>query len=201
MINDSKREMKQILKQFLRQFDALGEAELEELSNLLVTEEVKPNTLLVREGQPCQLCYFVLQGCLRQYVVQDGVEKTIAIYTENQAVNYFTSQGAPHIAESYLSSLEPSVIMVGNPADDQQLFARFPVLVEITRKMMEADLGRIQNDLANTIVSNPEQRYLKLLNDRPDLFQRVPLHMIASYLGITPESLSRLRKRLQQRKL
>ncbi len=193
--------MKQILLQFLRQFEELSETDLKALSDLLVTREVKANTLLVREGQSCQLCYFVLQGCLRQYVVQDGVEKTIAIYTENQAVNYFTSQGAAHIAESYLSSLEPSVLMVGNPIDDQQLFAQFPALIEITRKMMEADLGRVQNELANTILSNPEQRYLKLLNDRPDLFQRVPLHMIASYLGITPESLSRLRKRLQQRKL
>jgi CRP-like cAMP-binding protein len=62
--------------------------------------------------------------------------------------------------------------------------------------MIEADLGKTQNTLAKIIISNPEQRYLNLLDEKPELLQRVPQHIIASYLGVTPESLSRIRKRL-----
>ncbi|MBL7837761.1 MAG: Crp/Fnr family transcriptional regulator, partial [Bacteroidetes bacterium] len=79
------------------------------------------------------------------------------------------------------------------------IFDKFPALVHITRKMIEADLGKSQVELTKLITSTPEQRYLNLLNDRPQLMQRVPQHIIASYLGITPESLSRIRKRLAKK--
>jgi CRP-like cAMP-binding protein len=67
--------------------------------------------------------------------------------------------------------------------------------------MVEYDFGRTQNTLAKIITSSPEQRYMNLIDERPELLQRVPQHIIASFLGITPESLSRIRKRLAQKKI
>lgn len=188
--------MKTILIQFLSKFKELSENQVNDLAQLMNVGEVKKNSLIVKEGQVCNLCYFVLKGCLRQYVIQEGIEKTIAIYTENQAVNYYTNQSGQENSESYLISVEDSVMIIGNPEKDKEVFSKFPILAEITRKMIESDFGKTQNTLAKIITSSPEQRYLNLMDERPELLQRVPQHIIASYLGVTPESLSRIRKRI-----
>jgi CRP-like cAMP-binding protein len=188
--------MKELLRQFLSQFKELSGNQVQDLAQLMNIGEVKKNSLIVKEGQVCNLCYFVLKGCLRQYVIQDGIEKTIAIYTENQAVNYYTNQSGQERSESYLTSVEDSVMIIGNPEKDKEIFSKFPILAEVTRKMIETDFGKTQNTLAKIITSSPEQRYLNLMDERPELLQRVPQHIIASYLGVTPESLSRIRKRI-----
>lgn len=193
--------MKGKLVHFLSNFKELTEEDVQELTKLMTVVEVKKTHSLVSEGQVCNLCFFVLKGCLRQYVIQDGIEKTIGIYTENQAVNYYSYQANQQKSESFLTCLEDSVLLVGNPEKDEELFNKFPVLADITRKMIESDFGKTQNTLAKIITSSPEQRYLNLIEERPELLQRVPQHIVASYLGITPESLSRIRKRISQNKL
>lgn len=188
--------MKKELITFLSQFNELSKSQIEELTELMTVKEVKKNTIIVKQGQFCKLCYFVLKGCLRQYIITEGTEKTIALYTEKEAVNFYTNQENPKASESFLSSLEDTILLIGNPENDQTLYSKFPVLGDITRRMTEIDLGKTQNSFAKFMTSSPEERYLNLLEERPGLIQRVPLSMIASYLGVTPESLSRIRKRI-----
>lgn len=191
--------MKEILQRFLSKFKELTAIQVQELSELMTVVEFKASQNLVIEGQKCNLCYFVLKGCLRQYIIQDGIEKTTAIYTEYQAVNYYSNQSQQEQSESFLTCVEDSILLVGNPETDKEIFDKFPILLEITRKMVETELGEAQNAIAKIITSNPEQRYLNLLAERPELLQRVPQKIIASYLGITSESLSRIRKRIAQK--
>lgn len=191
--------MKKELLQFLSKFDELNVQQREELASLMTTRDIAKSDVVVVQGQSCNLCFFVLKGCLRQYVLQDGIEKTIAIYTEEQAINYYTNQGDKSISDNYLSALEDSVVLVGNPDKDQEFYVRFPALADITRKMLETDFGKTQKSLAKFITLSPKDRYLNMLEERPDLIQRVPLVILASYLGITPESLSRIRKRILTR--
>lgn len=193
--------MKDVLRNFLSKFEELKNNEIIELSNILNVISISKNSTLVEIGQNCNLCYFVLKGCLRQYVNQDGIEKTIAIYTENQAINYYVGKGKSNKSDNNLKTIEDSILLVGNPEIDKDKFDKFPILVEITRNMIEADLLKAQNAFANFIISSPEQRYINLLQNRPDLMQRVPQHVIASYLGMTPESLSRIRKRIIEKQI
>ncbi|MEQ9166519.1 MAG: Crp/Fnr family transcriptional regulator, partial [Fulvivirga sp.] len=86
-----------------------------------------------------------------------------------------------------------------NYEKEKILYKLFPRLESICRVSMEDDLGKHQEMLASHITKSPEQRYLKLLNERADLLQRVPQYHLASYLGVKPESLSRIRKRIQSR--
>ena len=192
----SEKIMKTILQQFLSKFDALTENQVNELSKILTVVEIKKNDVMVKEGQLCNMCYFVLKGCLRQYIMKDDTEKTIAIYTEEQAVNFYSFQNNQPKSDNNLVALEDSVLLIGNPEMDKELYIKFPILSEITRKMIESDFGKTQDMLAKFITSDPEERYLNLLKERPELQQRVPQHIIASYLGVTPESLSRIRKRI-----
>lgn len=188
--------MKDALIKFLSKIDSLTSGEIKELADLMTVKEIKKNTTIVKQGQICNLCYFVLKGCLRQYVVLEGVEKTTAFYTEEEAVNFFTSFTTKTASESYLMTLEDSILLVGNPESEADVYKSFPKLEQVVRRMMEQDFGKTQDSFARFITSTPEERYLNLLKDRPQLAQRVPQHQLASYLGITPESLSRIRKRI-----
>lgn len=187
------------LKNFLSKFKELKQEDAEELAQLLQTKTLKRGTVLVEQGGVCNLCFFVLKGCLRQYIIEDGIDKTTGIYTEEQAINYWNEVNQQTPADSFLVAVEDCVVLVGNPEKDATFYSRFPALVNITRKMIESDLFKAKQDLSTFITSSPEQRYLHLLSTRPEIMQRVPQHIIASYLGITPESLSRIRKRIQKK--
>ncbi len=187
---------KEELAVFLSQFGVLTPAEVSELSEQMVVSDFVKNTVIVRAGQVCNQCFFVLKGCLRQYMVVDGVDRTIAFYTEGQAVNFYTSTTRQLPCDSFLQSIEDSVVLIGDPQRDALLYEAYPGLTTIVTKMMAEDFGLMQDAFHQFMTSSPEERYRNLLEKRPDLLQRVPQHQLAGYLGITPESLSRIRKRI-----
>ena len=92
--------------------------------------------------------------------------------------------------------IEDSILIVGNydPVQELEIYKKFPNLQQIVRMTTEQDFGKMQDFLSSFIISTPTERYENLINSRPDLLQRVPLIQIASYIGVTPESLSRIRK-------
>jgi CRP-like cAMP-binding protein len=141
-----------------------------------------------------------LKGCVRQFVIIDGEEKTTVFFTEEQAVAFFSNHAEQRASKYYLSCVEDSTLIVGNLDLEQEMYQKFPKLAPITRAITEKDYGKTQEILASFITSSPEERYVNLLKTRPELLQRVPQHQIASYLGMTPESLSRIRKRVSEKK-
>jgi CRP-like cAMP-binding protein len=99
-------------------------------------------------------------------------------------------------ANHYLACVEDSTLVVWSYAAEKELFGKYPRLESGCRVSMESDFGEHQEKLAGFITKTPEQRYQDLMRDRPELLQRVPQYLLASYLGVTPESLSRIRKRI-----
>lgn len=188
--------MRNILISFISKFESLTDEEIAIIADNIQVQSVKKGTILVKEGQICEACYFVLKGCLRQYVIVDGTEKTTQFYTEEQAAVLFSSYLNQQKSESYLSCVEDSVLIVGETGRETEMYKEFPKLEQITRMMMEQNLGKSQDELTRFITNSPEERYLYLLKTRPELFQRVPLNQLASYIGVTPESFSRIRKRV-----
>jgi len=153
-------------------------------------------TYLQQEGAIPQHCYFVLKGLVREYQLIDGLEKTTAFYSEqNSAISsmHYMKQTP---AKGYLICSEDCLLLLGDAENEAANFARFPILEKIVARMVEENLYATKEDLEHHILSSPKERYLHLLEQQPTLLQRVPQHQIASFLGITPESLSRIRKRL-----
>jgi CRP-like cAMP-binding protein len=145
------------------------------------------------------VCYFVLQGCVRQYyLTTDGNEKTTHFFTEGMPVTstfLFENKASKY----YLVCNEDCIVVEGRPEDEQFFMQAMPRMETINRIGVEFELQKSQETLAEFIMTNPEERYLNLLNTRADLLDRVPQYQLASYLGVTPESLSRIRKRIMDR--
>jgi CRP-like cAMP-binding protein len=188
------------LSQFLAQFPTLSEEEQALIGQQLSVHNYRKGDILHTEGEVSTMCYFVLKGCIRQYCTVDNgdtsIEKTVEFFTEGQAVVLFSSYGHQLPSKYSFMCAEDSTLIVGDMAQEHSMYEQFPKLLAITRSMMEEYFGKIQEEFARFITSTPEERYQYVLHNRPDLFQRVPQHQIASYLGITPESLSRIRRRM-----
>jgi CRP-like cAMP-binding protein len=191
--------MQDILFDFISKYITLTEDEKNAIVSLDIFHSVKKGTILLKEGQNSKETYFVLKGCIRVYYVVDGEEKTTAFYTEKEA---FTPPCviSKTPSENYVSCLEDSLLLVSNSDMEVEVNSKFPKFDIMCRMFSEELLAKQRIDFDEFKTSSPEQRYLNLLQKRPELIQRVPQHQLASYLGIKPQSLSRLRARILEKK-
>ena len=181
--------------EFLSQYITLTEDEKKIIEELNLIRKYKKGTVLLKEGMISNECYWVLKGCLRSYYVIDGEEKTTAFFTETQiATPVSYAKRTP--SEYYISCLEDCMLSVGTIEKTNMLISKIPK-VKIIGNILNGEL-LVENQILfdNYMMLTAEKRYLKLLETRPDLCNRVPQYHLASYLGIKPESLSRIRRRL-----
>ncbi len=189
--------MKDILISYMKRFTDISESELESMAADIPIEEFKKGTILLHQGEVPKKCYFILKGCVRQFAVDEtGRETTANFFTEEQSVTIFNQHSVEKESKYSLSCLEDCVMVVGDLSVQQQMFDMHPGLETMILKMMEENIGEIHDDFATFIASRPEERYKTILEKRPGLMDRVPQHQLASFLGITPESLSRIKRRL-----
>lgn len=187
-----------LINYFLRITD-LSINEIEVLTESMVIKEYPKGSFLVKEGQFNVDTYFVLEGCIRQFKIIDGNDVTTNFFTEEQWIISNELADTKSQSDYYLICVEDSSVVIGNEQKAQEIFKQFPHLEIVSRKIMETVFIEQQSFLTTFITDKPEQRYLKLLESRPDIFQRVPQYDIATYIGVKPESLSRIRKKIQQK--
>ncbi len=161
----------------------------------VIIKSFKKGTILLRESNISNESYFVLKGCIRSYLIKDGEEKTLEFYTEEQPIVPM-GYGKQVPSEHFLECVEDTIISIGTPEHENEMFRKYPQFESVCRIMSEVMLANFQETFTNYKLMTPEERYLALLKNRPNLAQRVPQYQLASYLAITPQSLSRIRKRL-----
>ena len=190
--------MQQILFDFISKYVTLTEEEKNAIGSSDIFHSVKKGTILLKEGQRSKESYFILKGCIRTYYVIDSEEKTTGFYTEMEA---FTPPCviSKTPTEYYISCVEDTILSVSNSDMEAEMNGKFPKFETLCRMLSEDLLAKQRIDFDEFKTSSPEQRYFNLLQKRPDLLQRVPQHQLASYLGITPQSLSRLRGRILEK--
>lgn len=188
--------MENLLVKYVSKSLSLSVEEINAIEQEIVIRDFRKGTILLREGEVSTKCYFNLKGLVRQYYLVDGEEKTTAFFAEEQAVNSFESASQRIPSKHYLACVEDCTLVVGDLSTETDFLERFPRLEILVRMMVDQDFGKQQEMLASYIITSPEERYLKLLESPYNLIQRVPQYQLAGYLGITPESLSRIRKRI-----
>lgn len=198
MLTYNNKTMQQILFDFISKYVTLTEEEKNAIGSSDIFRSVKKGTILLKEGQRSKESYFILKGCIRTYYVLDSEEKTTGFYTEMEA---FTPPCviSKTPSEYYISCVEDTILSVSNSDMEAEMNGKFPKFETLCRMLSEDLLAKQRIDFDEFKTSSPEQRYFNLLQKRPDLLQRVPQHQLASYLGITPQSLSRLRGRILEK--
>lgn len=190
--------MRNTLLNFISKYITLTEDEEQVIMSLDLFQLIKKGTVLLHAGQKSKDSYFVFKGCVRTYYIKDGEEKTTAFYTEMDVLTpHCVINKSP--SEYYISCVEDSIVSVSNSDMEAEVNRRFPKFEIMCRKLSEEMLVKQQMDFDAFKTSSPEERYLNLIQKRPDLIQRVPQHQLASYLGIKPQSLSRLRARILEK--
>ena len=192
--------LKNELTTYIKSFQILNEDEVKLIVDSSDVRAFKKGTILVKEGDIVSNCYFILKGCIREYIIKDGVEKSTAFYIEGDSVVSFTSATNKTPSKHFQVCAEDCVLTVGNESLENEMCEKIPRLKTIIHQETVKVTGQTKDDFAAFVTSSPEDRYKNLLENKPTLLERVPLHQIASYLGVTPESLSRIRKRINGKK-
>lgn len=188
--------MKNILVESMAQLTPLSEEETLAIEQSYPIKTFGKGTCLLKEGQIAKDAFMIVQGCVRKYLMADGEEVTTDFYTEGHTAADFHSLANQQPTRYNFICTEETTVAIVNEEKEEALYKRFPRFETICRVEFQKMSGTNEHKLATFNARNPEEKYLILLEERPDLFQRVPQYQIASYLGIKPETLSRIRKRI-----
>lgn len=177
---------------------SLTEEQKRTIAELIYVKKFKKGTILLKPGNIPDSCYHVFKGCVRQYYLNDGEEKTAFFYTEDQSIIIGNPSTKP--VKYYLECVEDCTLSITTFENERELYRRYPQFETLCREGVEEELDKWKDVLATFMTTSPEERYLNLLENRPGLLDRVPQYQLASYLGVKPESLSRIRKRISVKK-
>ncbi len=180
---------------FVRQFVPLEDSILERMLPILSQVELKKNEIWQKEGSIGSSMGFINHGIMRLYFTENGEEFTQEFYAENEFASNFISYVKKEPSKTAIQALEPCQLIVMHLDDLQRLYDEVPALDRFGRLYAEKMLIEMYDKMNGILGETPEQRYYKLLDSKPDIFNRVKQYYIAQYLGIRPESLSRIRKR------
>lgn len=166
-----------------------------ELSYLFKPLEVPARTMLLEEGQVSRAMFFIEKGCLRTWINNDGKEITTQFFFEGDTVSSIESFRTNQPSLYSIETIEPCQLQTISQEDFQDALETVPGLKEKLEDRLFRRLFQAQQILYSFLKNNPQKRYEELVARYPHLVQRVPQHYIASYLGITSVSLSRIRNR------
>jgi CRP-like cAMP-binding protein len=184
------------LRAHIAQFVSLSDREWRRVEACFVFRQVPKRFLLVSEGDITREMYFIRSGLVRLYYLKESEEITALILPENHFTTSLDSFLRQSLSRQCLETLEASELLVISHTALEQLYEDVPKMNIFARKLFEQRIIHAQQILSSYVLDSPEARYLRLVAMQPSLVQRVPQHILASFLGITPVSLSRIRKRI-----
>lgn len=164
--------------------------------------EVPARTVLIKEGEIAKKAFLIEKGCIRAWLNSNGSDITFQFFLENEAVTSSESFRKNIPSLFTIETIEPCILHWIHKKDWETVVEDVSQLHDIRDKAINASFERqyqYMRQLISFIIDSPEQRYLNLLKEKPHIIRRVPLQYIATYLGVTPVSLSRIRKRVSSK--
>lgn len=170
-------------------------------SSFYEVKAIKKNEVILREGEISDCTFFVEKGLLRMYSIDKlGKEHVIQFAPEGWIISDTTSQLLNEKSRFFIDAVEDSTVIIMREGFFEDLSKIYPEVAEKNQRLMFNHIKNLQNRVNALISTTAEERYLDFLKKYPSIMLRVPQWMVASYLGITPESLSRVRKELAKKK-
>ena len=187
--------MKENIKNAFSEYIKLTETELLILSESLITKNYKKGEYFIKEKDFCDYVGFVDKGLFNFFYLIDGVEHIRGFFFMNDFISNYPCFLLGNKSKFYIRALENSSITLIHKKNLFLLYKQLPKIQELSRSIVEKLYIEISEKYESFFIKTAEERYLELINSEPDILKIVPQYMIASYLGITPEGLSRIKKR------
>ena len=174
--------------------------DLDVLHDLAEVKKLSKKTLLLTEGEICRFELFINKGCIRNYYIDDkGEEVTLQFATEGWWVSDIASFNERTHSRMFIETLEDCEVLWFTPETKELLLQKAPCFERVFRILVQRNLARVQERLFRTIATTATEKYLDFIERYPDIPQRVAQHYIASYLGFSPEFLSKVRTKLAKK--
>jgi CRP-like cAMP-binding protein len=183
----------------LKQITGFSDSELDIVLKHFVTKTFDRKTVIIEAGKVANEVYFIIKGCIRLFCEKDGQDLTTYFFTENMFAGTYDSFISRKPTRIAMEALEDTEVLVLSYKSLEELYKVFPKMNEFVRKSIEQRFVVLHDLFTSYLLNSPEERYINLVKERPDLLKRIPQHQIASFLGITPVSLSRIRNRLAKK--
>lgn len=188
--------MKEQIKTYFNRYVEFSDTEIDEIYSILISKIFQKKDYILREGQICKSNYFIINGLVRSFYIDDkGNEKITQFALENWWVTNMESYIKNIPSYSSIQAIEKTTVLIVDKVELERLFKSIPKLERFFRIITENMLIAIQRRNDIYLQMKSKDRYASLINHFPNFIQRVPQYMIASYLEITPEYLSELRKK------
>ena len=182
-----------VARELARRYSTMTHEELDMLESILVPQKFAKNDYILKEGETCTNIYWVVKGLVRQFYFKNDKELTEYMATENNIVMCIESLFREQPTKLQIKALEPT-ILIAIPKADLEAVAMKSVNIQILyRKILEESLILSQHHADMLRFESAQDRYHRLVKNQPQLVLRAPLVFIASYLQMTPETLSRVR--------
>jgi CRP-like cAMP-binding protein len=184
------------INQYIKELDA---ATLHELQNISITRHYKKGELLLKQGDVCSKSYLLLTGAARKYYLNGEKEITTELYFENDLAVSFESYTLQQPGNEYIEALTDISVSVTHYQAFQKAKIKYPKLLGLDLMLAEYYAMWVEKRLFQFHTMSATERYLDILHKSPHIIQALPLTIIASYLGISLETLSRIRAKIQTR--
>ncbi|MDO5616459.1 MAG: Crp/Fnr family transcriptional regulator [Cruoricaptor ignavus] len=187
----------QNIEQYLSEVLEIPKDAVQHCGAYYTMNKVKKGEALLKEGEVCQYTFFVEKGLLRMYSIdKNGKDHIIQFAPENWLISDRSSLYFNEKSKYYIDAVEDSEVLLLSPDFFQNLKMQHPGSILNNDMMLQKHIRNLQNRVHSLLAETAQERYLNFIKMYPNILQRVPQWMVASYLGITPESLSRVRKEL-----
>jgi len=184
------------LKKYCKETVPLSDKELELIDAYFAVKTLKKKEFLLEDNEVCNFIGFIEEGSIRHFHIKDGVDKTCDISFENTWVTDFQSFNYETVSVINLQAMENSTVFIISKPNLHKIYQECKKYETFGRLMAERVAQRATEIAMSLSSEKPEERFNNLIKTQPNLFQRVPQKYIANFLGISPESLSRIRKRI-----
>jgi CRP-like cAMP-binding protein len=183
------------LKKFFNDYVPLPDVELDDIVSKFKKKKIKKNEFLLMQGEICKDLIFVQNGCLRLYYLQEDVEVSVWFALKHSSAIEIYSFISETPTNNYLQAIEDSEIFYLPKIELNKLYQTHPKMQEMMRKFWEDVILHLLERFTALQRDSAEKRYLDLLN-KPELLQTIPQKYLASFIGVTPTSLSRIKKNI-----
>lgn len=179
----------------------INHQELEIFHSRLKNRSFRKKTLLLQQGEVCKFEAYIVKGCVKKYYIdQNGDEVILQFAVEDWWISDIGSFNEQKPSNLFIETIEDTELLIIDFESKERLYQEIPGLERVFRIMLQRAYSVLESRFYSTVSHSAEARYLEFIKKYPSIPQRVPQQQIASYLGITPESLSRIKTQIFKKK-